>query len=217
MTQSKNLTIYGCGGFGKETLEIIKANNKLQNSWDILGFVDDNILLHNKEISGYPVLGGLEWFAINQTNDVYCVCAIGDCDLRASVIKKINKSYVNYCIIIHPSAVTFDFVKIGEGTIINSGSFISTNITIGKHVHIDSNCSLGHDAIIGDFCRLNPNVTISGNVIVGNQAYLGASATVLQGIHIGAHATIGAGAVVTHDIPESAIAIGIPAKVIKYK
>jgi serine acetyltransferase len=47
--------------------------------------------------------------------------------------------------------------------------------------------------------------------------FIGANVTVLDGVKIADGAIIGAGAVVTKDIPPYAIAVGIPAKVIKYR
>ena len=52
---------------------------------------------------------------------------------------------------------------------------------------------------------------------IGNDVFIGANVTVLDGVEIGDGAVIGAGAVVTKDIPPYAIAVGIPAKVVKYR
>lgn len=52
---------------------------------------------------------------------------------------------------------------------------------------------------------------------IGNDVWIGARVTILDGVCIGDGAIIGAGAVVTSDIPPYAIAVGIPAKVIKYR
>ena len=53
--------------------------------------------------------------------------------------------------------------------------------------------------------------------IVGNDVFIGANVTLLDGVNIGDGAIIGAGAVVTKDIPPYAIAVGVPAKVVKYR
>ena len=50
---------------------------------------------------------------------------------------------------------------------------------------------------------------------IGDGVLVGAGAVVLEGICIGDNAVIGAGAVVTHDIPSGAVALGVPAKVVK--
>lgn len=56
-----------------------------------------------------------------------------------------------------------------------------------------------------------------GEVIVGNDVWIGAGAKILMGCHIGDGAVIGANAVVTGDIPPNAIAVGVPACVIKFR
>ena len=52
---------------------------------------------------------------------------------------------------------------------------------------------------------------------IGNDVFIGANVTVLDGVNIGDGAVIGAGAVVTKDIPPYGIAVGVPAKVVKYR
>lgn len=52
---------------------------------------------------------------------------------------------------------------------------------------------------------------------VGNDVFIGANVTVIDGVSIGDGAVIGAGAVVVNDIPPYAIAVGVPARVIKYR
>lgn len=53
--------------------------------------------------------------------------------------------------------------------------------------------------------------------IIGDDVVLGANVTIVGGVKIGNNVTIGAGAIVVKDIPDNAIAVGNPAKVIKYK
>jgi acetyltransferase EpsM len=58
---------------------------------------------------------------------------------------------------------------------------------------------------------------LSGGIQVGDEAHIGAGATILQGINIGKRAVIGAGSVVIRDIPENAVAVGAPTRIIKYR
>lgn len=54
-------------------------------------------------------------------------------------------------------------------------------------------------------------------VIIGSDVWTGVNVTVMPGLKIGNGAIIGANAVVTHDIPDYAVAFGIPAKVVRYR
>ena len=55
------------------------------------------------------------------------------------------------------------------------------------------------------------------NIYIGSDVWLAANVTILKGVSIGDGAVIGAKALVNSNIPENAIAVGIPAKVIKYR
>ena len=57
----------------------------------------------------------------------------------------------------------------------------------------------------------------SARTTIGNDVFIGANVTVLDGIHISDGAIVGAGAVVVDDIPPYAIAVGVPARVVKYR
>lgn len=57
----------------------------------------------------------------------------------------------------------------------------------------------------------------SKRCVIGHDVWIGHGAIVLPGVHIGNGAVIGAGAVVSRDIPEYAVAAGVPARVIRYR
>ena len=56
-----------------------------------------------------------------------------------------------------------------------------------------------------------------GPVVIEEDAWLGAGVKVLSGVRIGKGAVIGAQSLVNKDIPDYAIAVGVPAKVIGYR
>ena len=213
----ESVVIVGAGGFGREVLEIFKAQNKISKTWDILGFIDEDKQLHGKIMNGYPVLGSLNWLREHNNNNLGCVCTIGTCETRKQVVEKLQEIGVNFYNAIHPSVIMSDFVELGKDAIICAGSVLTVNIKIGDHVSIDTNCTIAHDAVIGSYCRLNPGVKINGNNHLGEGVYVGTGATFIQGISVGSWSTIGAGAVVIEHIPEKVVAVGVPAKVIKRK
>ena len=68
---------------------------------------------------------------------------------------------------------------------------------------------------IDDFVELCPDVNVSGNCTIGAFTFIGTNSTILPNIKIGKNVVVGAGSVVTKDISDNAVAVGIPAKVIK--
>jgi len=111
-------------------------------------------------------------------------------------------------------------ISIGSGTYINRNTFLdaSLEITIGKECGIGPGCYItDHDH--GTDTDLSPlaQALISRPTQIGDRVWIGANVTILKGVIIGDGAVIGAGSVVTKNIPAGAIAVGSPAKVLRYR
>jgi len=124
-------------------------------------------------------------------------------------------------------------IILGDYSYIAKNSNI-TNTKIGKFCSIGPNfcCGLGIHPTSGvstspmfySIAKQNGFSLTVGNKIeeqkkikIGHDVFIGANVTVLDGVSIGNGAVIGAGAVVVKDIPDYAIAVGVPAKVVKYR
>ena len=78
-----------------------------------------------------------------------------------------------------------------------------------------------HAMILGRFYRTikqseKPKVVID-DIIIESDVWIGRNVTILAGVHIGRGSTVGAGAVVTKSLPPYCVALGVPAKPIKFK
>lgn len=74
-----------------------------------------------------------------------------------------------------------------------------------------------HRQHIGQFLQGNNEDNEYKDIIVEEDVWIGINVTLLAGAHIGRGAIIGACSVVTKEIPPYAVAVGNPAKVIKFK
>jgi acetyltransferase-like isoleucine patch superfamily enzyme len=113
-------------------------------------------------------------------------------------------------------------IRVGADTRLQRGSqFYSyqTPILIGCDVGIAPNCAFySYNHGMAPDTPMNSQPLVSrGPIVVGDHAWLGYGVIVLSGVRIGSGAVIGAGSVVTQDIPEGAIAMGAPARVVKMR
>ena len=98
----------------------------------------------------------------------------------------------------------------------NCEVFSASRVTIGKGVLMAAySYVIGGDHDFSDPSKpvLEQGRTSSG-VAIGDGVWIGAGAKILDGLSVGDGAVIGAGAVVRESVPASAIAVGIPARVV---
>ena len=107
-------------------------------------------------------------------------------------------------------------LKDGANIGFNCEVFSASRVTIGAGVLM---AAYGY-VIGGDHDFSDPTKSVldqtrtSAGVTIGDGAWLGAGAKILDGVTIGSHAVIGAGAVVRDAVPDHAVAVGIPARVV---
>lgn len=132
--------------------------------------------------------------------------------------------------------------KLGKSNKFSWNVFVSEGASLGSYNYIGPYTMI-NNAIVGNYCSIAPGVKLGQaehskdfyttsqliskdlihhslnkeKTIIGNDVWLGANVVVLQGVKIGDGAIIGANAVVTKDIPDYAIAVGVPAQIIDYR
>ena len=105
-------------------------------------------------------------------------------------------------------------VKIGKNVTVMNGALMMSagGITLEDNVLIAANVQL----ITNNHDPYDRYVITCKPILIKEGAWVGAGATILPGVTVGKHAIIGANSVVSKDIPDYAVAVGCPAKVIKY-
>ncbi len=142
------------------------------------------------------------------------IIAIGGNAIRKKIAGTMRHTFGNT---IHPSVVFSNYASLETGNMILHGTIVQAHARIGSHVIINTGAQIDHDCVIEDYAHIAPRVTLCGNVNVGEGALIGAGATVIPGRKIGAWAVVGAGSVIINDVPDGAIVVGNPARVIMHE
>ncbi len=124
--------------------------------------------------------------------------------------------------------------RIGKNCIIGHNCFVGSRAKLGNGVKLECNIDVWDLVVLEDYVFVGPSAVFTNDInprakypkkkypeygkwiptLVKEGASIGANATIVCGITIGRGAMIGAGAVVSRDVPDYAIVVGIPAKII---
>jgi UDP-2-acetamido-3-amino-2,3-dideoxy-glucuronate N-acetyltransferase len=121
--------------------------------------------------------------------------------------------------------------KIGNNCVFGQNVNIGNNVVIGNNCKIQNNVSVYEGVTLEDYVFCGPSMVFTNIIdprckypqvgskfyiktLVGEGASLGANCTIVCGNKIGKNAMVGAGAVVTKDVPDFALVVGSPAKII---
>lgn len=208
----KDILIYGFGGFGHEVACILQHINKVEPTWNIVGYIDDGVEV-GTECKYGKVLGNIDTLNAWET-PISVAIAVGSPKYLEGIPSKITNPMVDFPNIIAPNVFYFDKdeVTMGKGNIITFGCRFSTNIKMGDFNVLDGCISFGHDVVLGSYNMLFPEVRISGQTTIGNQNYFGSRCFAAQCLKIGNENRFGAGTYVFRKIKDGGLYMGNPAK-----
>jgi len=208
---SKSLVIWGAADHAKVLAEFI------ENAGYSIKALFDNQKITKGPLPGIPVYHGKSGFQTWKEkfrNDKYfyliAIGGNGGKD-RLEISSYLKSEGLEPATAVHPTAFIAKDVSLKSGCQILANATICVGSSLGNQTIINTSASVDHDCHFGDGVHIAPNATLCGRVSIGTGTLIGASATILPRINIGQNVIIGAGSVVTKDIPDNAIAYGIPA------
>jgi acetyltransferase-like isoleucine patch superfamily enzyme len=156
------------------------------------------------------------------------ICA--ECSIGPHVV-------IYYDVIIGASTLIADGASIREETRIGSRTVIGRYVTVNYSTQIGDRVKVQDHSWLAGNMTIEDDVFISGGVLTANDpaigragyfetsirgphikrgAAIGLGASLLPGVEVGERAIVGAGSVVTRDVPDRAVAMGVPARVKRY-
>jgi acetyltransferase-like isoleucine patch superfamily enzyme len=195
-----------------------------------------------KEQSEYKIYAGVELGKDSMVED-YCVLGVpprgkgpGEIETKIGPGAQLRTHTVIYAgNKIGKNFQTGNKVNIREMNDIGDNVSVGTLSVIEHHVKIGNNVRIHSQVFVPEYSVLEDNAWLGPNVVLTNAKYpaspgakenlkgptirkgakIGANSTILPGVVIGENALVGAGSVVAKDVPDNAVVVGNPARIIK--
>ncbi len=209
----KRAVLIGAGSYGEALLTY------LNEDYTVVAFIDDDLqkkgsYLHNTIIAG--TFNDLIQKNIDIAYDVV-FCAIGNNATRVNYLSKLQQLGIETPSYIHSSVQITKDTNIGKAVYILPNCSLMPHSSISDFTIISIGSTITHHVSIGKGVMISCGVTIGAEIIIEDQVLVGVGSTILSGkIRICKGALIGAGSVIIKDVPERAVMVGSPGKLIKY-
>ncbi|HMV08959.1 MAG TPA: acetyltransferase [Cyclobacteriaceae bacterium] len=198
-----NVILIGAGEHARVVLDSLHAAGRT-----VLAMIDPKF--DGQQFMNTPVLG---FYKSELYPESEAIVAIGANHVRQQLSQDIKHPFTTS---IDKTAIVSRYATIGKGSMVLHGVILQQGTVLGKHVIVNTAAHIDHDCKISDFAHIAPGSSLCGRISVGEGALIGAGSIIIPGIKIGAWCTVGAGSVVTRDIPDHAVAVGNPARIIRY-
>ncbi|MCM3290274.1 acetyltransferase [Paenibacillus sp. MER 180] len=209
MSSKHKTVIIGAGGHAKVIIDILQHDSSIE----IIGCADKS---EKPQIMGIPLLGDDSILPTLFADDIrHAFVAIGDNKLRYKIAVQVEKLGFTLINAISPFAYVAPSSQLGSGIAIMHNAVINAEAQVHHYAVINTGATIDHESVIERACHIAPGTTLSGNVHVKEGSFLGTGSKVIDGVTIGAWSILGAGSVAIRNIPESCVAVGVPARVIK--
>ena len=157
---NKNLLIVGAGIYALVAKEIADSTG----CFDEIAFVDD---FAKQTPNGMTVIGTTEDVKSLSAEYGNCVVAIGNPDVRLSLLRKIEcETNCNIATLISPRAYVSPSAKVGKGTIIEPMAVVHAEVVVSRGCIISAGAVINHGSVCSDACHVDCNAVVFGYSVV---------------------------------------------------
>lgn len=199
--------IYGCGGLGLETMDILQDNIRQ-------AIIEDHNCIFVVDGVGKLTVDGYDVIDFKDTvEDSKITIAVGEPSTRKTLLEKVRQQKLVLSSIISRHAF------ISNSAVIDNGVIVAPFASIQAQAYVDENVAINTQAIIGHHVKvfagsvISSQVNLGGSCVVNKFTYIGMGALILEKVSIGSESIVGMGSVVYKDITDGVIAMGNPARV----
>ena len=200
----KNIVIIGAGDLGKEVVWLIEDINKVNPTYVILGFLDDDKAKDGGEFYGYRVLGASSQLeSLAEKTPLCAVIAIQNGSIRKK-IREEHKDFNDWASIVHPTAVMASTSPVAMGSIVFPHVTVSVDTKLGEFDLLYINSTICNDCNIGDYVSVMSGASVSERAKIGAECFLAAGSTVYPRKKLGCKVEVDIKATASKDYADEA-------------
>lgn len=151
-----NLLILGAGQYGA----VVKETAQAMGCFDKISFLDDSFGDGNVACCE-QVIGKLDELEHLRSEYEYAIPAIGDADIRLSLLERAESAGYRIPVIISPRAYVSPSAQISKGSVIEPLAGVHANAVVGKAAYISMGAVVNHNAVVGDGCHVDNNAVVT--------------------------------------------------------
>lgn len=204
------LIIVGAGSVGG----FLSYNIQDFGDFDVVGFLDDDKSKHGKDLYGRKVIGGIDMIERYVEEDLHVVIGIASPRAKYQIVNKLSGYPIKYPNFIAKNVWLSEHVSVGKGVILYPGVSINYETYVGDFVIMNMNCAIGHNCFIARYSALAPGVNLAGHTNIEEGVDLGIGSCTRQNVKIGRFSTVGGQCMVVKSIPENAVIVGVPGRIL---
>ena len=209
MIDRECVLVVGAGDHAKVVVELIaaRANHR------VVGLIDNE---KSAPVLGIPVVGtDADLPRLRGSGIMKAFVALGDNERRLVMGRRLQSFGFQIINVVSPAATISPSVQMGLGIAIMAGAVVNAQCQIDDFAIINTGAIVDHDAHIGEGSHVAPGCALAGRVKLGRLAFLGTGTNAIPGISVGNSAIVGAGSCIVRDVPAGALAIGVPARIVR--
>jgi sugar O-acyltransferase (sialic acid O-acetyltransferase NeuD family) len=213
------VVILGAGGYAVMVHEILSA----YPDYLVLGCTDKALGLSERSLGegkSLRVLGDDDILPelAEQHPGLKGVLALGPelMDVRARLVCTLDRVGISPVTVVHPRSIVSKLAELGGGTVVSGGAIINAGTQTGPYCALAAGAVIDHDTQLGTNVFVGQGAHVSSYVRLQDNVAIELGACVNSRVCVGEGARVAGGAFVNTDVPDHAVVMGVPARVVRY-